>query len=397
MTNWPAVWVVFAAGLAAGAQMGKVPPMLPALRADLGLTLVESGFIQTMMYTIGATAAVFGGALADRFGQKRFALAGLACMVLGGVLGALAGDYPVLLVSRFFDGTGFILLTVSAASLIVAATEPHDRPSAFSLWACYMPTGGTLIMLAAPLALATLGWRSLWIALAAYSLLCAFLVVRYVPAPSLGRTVGSLRLLAESVTRPGILALCVVFMCYVGQWTSLMTWLPTFAVEERAASAAAASWLTAAFVAANIPGNLLGGYLLKWGMKRWVVMCSGAAAMAVTAVGVLASAAPDGLRFACVLAFSLLGGMIPGAIFSATPVHAKSHQHVGTTNGMIMQASHLSQFVVPVAVAWVASGLGGWSASLGAMLSLAGIGVAAALAVGRYERRLAQRAEAQPG
>ena len=42
-TDWVAVWVIFAAGLAAGAYMTKVPPALPAMRADLGLSLIESG------------------------------------------------------------------------------------------------------------------------------------------------------------------------------------------------------------------------------------------------------------------------------------------------------------------------------------------------------------------
>ena len=45
--RWPAVWAVFAGGLVAGAYICKVPPALPTLRAELGLTLVESGFIAT--------------------------------------------------------------------------------------------------------------------------------------------------------------------------------------------------------------------------------------------------------------------------------------------------------------------------------------------------------------
>lgn len=393
-SDWGAVWVIFAAGLAAGAHMGKVPPALPAMRADLGLSLVESGFIQTAMYAMGAAVGVFGGAVTDRFGQKRFSIVGLACMVLGGLLGALAPGYAVLVFSRFLEGIGFILFTVSAAALITAATQPRDRPSAFAFWACYMPTGGTLALAAAPLALATLGWRSLWLALAACTIVCAIAVARRVPPAPFGGSVSSLRLLAESVGRPGILALCVIFICYVGQWTSLMTWLPTFVVDERGGTPAAASWLTAAFVAANIPGNLLGGVLLKAGVKRWAVMASGALAMGLLAIGIFASGASDGLRFACVLLFSLLGGVIPGAIFSATPVHARSPQHIGTTNGMIMQASHLSQFIVPIVVAWVASHLGGWSATLAAMLALAGTCIAAALALGRFERRLERRGPA---
>lgn len=393
-SSWPAVWVIFAGGLAAGAHMTKVPPALPMMRADLALTLVESGFLQTMMYALGATVGVLGGALADRFGQKRFALIGLALMAAGGVMGALAASYAALLASRFLEGTGFVLFAVSAVPLLVAATLPKDRATALSLWSCYMPAGGTIALLCAPLALATLGWRSLWLGLAGYAAICAALLARYVEAPRFGGRIGSLRLIAESLTRPGILALCLAFICYTGQWTSLMTWLPTFAVDERGMSPATAALLTAAFVAANIPGNLLGGVLLHHGMPRWAIMAGGAAAMGLTALGILAGGAPDALRFACALAFSLLGGVIPGAIFSATPLHARSAEHIGTTNGMIMQASHFAQFAVPILVAWVASHFGGWSASLNTMLILSGAGATAGLAVGRYERRLAPRARA---
>jgi cyanate permease len=385
-SNWRAVWVIFAGGLAGGALMTKVPPALPGLRADLGLSLVESGLLHTVMYVVGGTVGVFGGALADRFGRKRFALAGLVLMALGGFAGAAANGYPALLGSRFIEGMGFILFTVPAVPLLVAAAEPRDRPGALSIWSCYMPTGGTAALLAAPLALATLGWRSLWLGLAAYTLACAALLARYVPSAPPAQRIGSARLLAESLTRPGVLALCLGFICYTGQWTSLMTWLPTFVVSERGASTEQAALLTAAFVAANIPGNLLGGVMLRLGRSRRSVMVFGAAAMGVTSLGLFWGAAPDGLRLAALLAFSMLGGVIPAAIFSGAPLHARSPQHVGTTNGMVMQASHLAQFGLPILVAWIASRLGGWSATLDTMLILAGLGVAAGIAVGRVER-----------
>jgi MFS family permease len=358
------------------------------MRADLALTLIESGFVQTMMYAVGATIGVLAGVVADRFGQKRMALVGLALMVAGGLLGVLAGSYAALLSSRLLEGLGFILYTVSAVSLLVAATLPRDRAAALSLWSCYMPTGGVLALLIAPVALASVGWRSLWLGLAAYAGVCAALLATHVEAPVFGGKINSRRLISESLARPGIFALCLGFICYTGQWTSLMTWLPTFAVDERGASPASASLLTAAFVAANIPGNLLGGFLISRGFPRWGVMAGGAAAMGMTAVGLFAAGAPDGLRLGCALAFSLLGGVIPGAIFSGTPIHARSSEHIGTTNGMIMQASHFAQFAVPILVAWVASRFGGWSASLDTMLVLSCTGVAAGLAVGYYERRL---------
>lgn len=386
-SNWPAIWVILAAGFAAGAHMAKVPPALPALRADFDVSLVQSGFIHSMMYAIGACVGIFGGAAADRFGQKRFALIGLALMATGSLAGALSHSFALLLGSRFCEGVGFILLTVSAAALLATAAQPRDRATAFSLWSTYMPTGGTVALLVAPLALAGPGWRSLWLGLAAYTIVCIVLFLRFVPAPRFAAKVASVSLLRDSISSPGALALCLAFACYVGQWSSLMAWLPTFAVDERGLGQGAASLLTAAFVAINIPGNLFGGFLLKQGLPRQVVLLLGAAVMGLSAGGILLAAVPDALRLACVLLFSLVGGVIPAAVFSGTAVHARSAQHVGTVNGMVMQASHLSQFTLPVVIAWVATRFGGWSASLGVMLALAAVGALAALAVGRYERR----------
>lgn len=386
-TDWRAVWIVLAGGLAAGATMTKVPPSLPAIRVEFGVTLVQSGFAHTMMYVIGGCLGVFGGTLADRGGQKRVALAGLLFMAAGSLLGAVAWTYAALLASRFFEGLGFILFTVAAVPLLVGVTSPGNRATALSFWSCYMPTGGTLALLLAPVALATLGWRSLWVALAIYAALCAALLATRVPAPPFGGGIGALRLLRESLTRPGILGLCLGFVCYTGQWTSLMTWLPTFAVDERGMTPSAAALLTAAFVAINIPGNLLGGALLRFGLQRRTIMMGAPIAMAATSFAGFSTALPDAWRLACICAFSLLGGVIPGVIFSGASVHARGPEHIGTTNGMIMQSSHIAQFSFPILIAWIASRSGGWSASLGTLLALAALGVVAGAIVGRYERR----------
>ncbi len=387
-TAWTSVWVVFAAGLAAGAHICKVPPALPLLRADFGLSLVQSGFIATMFYVMGGLVGVFVGAIVDRHGQKRFALFGLGLMSAGGIVGVFAQTYPALLASRFLEGIGFMLFTVAGAPLLSGVTTVEDRPVAFSLWSAYMPAGGTLALLAAPVALATLGWRSLWLGIALYTALVAVLLARCVPAPRFGGGISPAKLVIESVRRPGALALCVVFACYVGQWSSLMIWLPTFLVGERDASQASAAFVTALFVAVNIPGNLAGGWILKRGTPRGALIAWASLAMGLTAVGALTASLPDWLRLLCVLAFSLLGGMIPAAVLAGVPVHAKTPQHIGTMQGMIMQSSQLGQFFAPLFIAMLAQALGGWGASLWIMLVLAAIAMVAAFVVTRFELRL---------
>ncbi len=378
---------MFAGGVACGAFMGKVPPALPAMRVELGLTLVESGFIATMINAMGALVGMLMGLLCDRFGHKRLGLAGLATMALGGALGAAATGYPALLVSRFLEGAGFVTFAVTAAALINASVSGlRDRNRAMGLWTAYMPFGAAVAMLAAPEAMAQFGWRGYWVVLSLFALACVALVWRIVPATRPGG-VGSLRLAAESLAQPGSLALTALFCFYVAQWTSVMIWLPTFVVEERGGTAAAAAFLGALMVLANVPGNLAGGWLLAHGARRGALVVAASAGAAACAAGMLGSWLPDGARFALVLAFSCVAGVIPAAIFSGVPVHARTPGHIGTTNGMVMQGAQVGQLAGPILLAWLASRFGGWGATLWGMLAFALLCALCGLALGRIERR----------
>jgi MFS family permease len=390
-TDWRAVWAVFAAGLAAGAYMTKVAPTLPAMRAELGLTLVESGLIATTFNIMGMAVGMVAGVVCDRFGHKRLALAGLLVMACGGLLGAAAGGFAVLLFSRFFEGIGFVLFAVCAPTLMSASTaSARDRARALGLWSAYMPSGGTLGLLAAPLFIAVSGWRGFWVTLAAAAAAAALLFARAVPPTRYGE-VRSLRLVVESLASTGNLVMAALFLCYVAQWSSVMLWLPTFLADEYAVAAGAAAFATALMVLVNVPGNLLGGWLLSRGVPRGRLIIAGAVVAAACEAGMLAASLPGPLRYALVLAFSVSAGVIPASIFAGLPVHARTPQHIATANGLVLQASQAGQFVGPLALAWIASRFGGWDAALWPMLGFAGLAVCCGALLGRIEKRLPVR------
>jgi cyanate permease len=212
------------------------------------------------------------------------------------------------------------------------------------------------------------------------------LAARHAPSPAHGN-VSSVRLLAESIARPGNLALAALFAFYVSQWASVMIWLPTFLLDERGASATGAALLTALMVLANAPGNIAGGWLLAHRVRRGPMVIAASAVMALCSAGMLGPWLPDLARYLLCLAFSAVAGVIPGAIFSGLPVHAKTPQHISTANGMVLQTSQAGQFVGPIALAWLASHFGGWGATLWAMLAFAAGGALCGLAIARIERR----------
>ena len=386
-SNWRAVWAVFAAGLAAGAHLGKVPPALPLLREELGLTLVESGFIATMFNVMGMTVGMLAGVLCDRLGHKRLALIGLAVMAAGGALGAAAPGFRTLLLSRFLEGIGFIVFVVSAPALLTAAAEDvRDRSRALGLWSAYMPTGGTIALLAAPVLIAVWGWRGLWMGLALATVAAALVIAR-VPASRYGG-VSSLSLVVESLAQKGNLAMAALFAFYVAQWTSVMIWLPTFLVDEHGVSTRTAAIATALMVLINAPGNIAGGWLLSRGVRRATLVVGASAIAAICEIAMLTDLLPAGPRYASVLVFSLCIGVIPASIFAGLPVHAKTPQHIGTGNGIVNQASQAGQFLGPLLLAWLASRFGGWGAALWAMLAFAAGAALCGVAIGAIENRI---------
>jgi MFS family permease len=355
--------------------------------------MVAASFIVSTFNILGMTLGLLAGVLADRIGRRRLVGLGLLSMALGGLLGTLGGGYAGLLAGRVFEGLGFVAISVASPALVLAATAPNDRALALSIWSVFMPAGMALALIVSPWALEAVGWRGLWLGIAAVALVGGVGVRRAtagltVHAPPAGP---SRQVLGETLTRPGLLLLGATFGAYAFQWVAVMVWLPTFLPAALGVASDTAARLTALVVAMNVPGNLLGGWLLRRGVPAGRLMVTVAAVMAVCACGLFSPILPESTRFALVLVFSCAGGIIPSALFASVPAQAPSPRHLAAANGMVMQGSNIGQFLGPPLVAAAVTAAGGaWSGALGPVLTAAALcALAAGLAgcrAGRHGR-----------
>jgi len=86
------------------------------------------------------------------------------------------------------------------------------------------------------------------------------------------------------------------------------------------------------------------------------------------------------------LGFSLMGGLIPGSLFSLAVRLAPRENAISTTVGWMTQCSALGQFAGPPMVGWVAGVAGGWQWTWIVTGSCCGLGLFLAR---RIARRLA--------
>jgi MFS family permease len=388
-----AAYLVVLAGICAALHIWKLPPALPELQKELGLSLVESGFLLSLVQMAGMTLGLMVGLFAEKIGLRRCVLVGLLLLSVASAGGTVFGDKIALLLFRALEGCGFLMVTMPAPGLIRRLVQPSVLARVLGVWGCYMPIGTVIILLLGSWLLSLADWRVLWLLMAVVTFLMLAAIARWVPADAV-RTAGpqpdrpaadsGWSIVKATLTSRNIWFAALCFGAYSGQWVAVIGFLPSIYVAA-GISGTAAGVMTAIVAGSNAFGNLAAGRLLQRGVKPPVLLCTGFAVMAVGAFCAFALDIPATAKFISVLLFSAVGGLIPTTLFLLGIRLAPSVRATSTSIGWLQQCSSFGQFVGPPLVAWVATQAGGWQWTWVAtgLCALGGIAMATRLGKGK--------------
>lgn len=392
----PAFLVVLG-GVSAALHVGKLPPALPILEQALGVTLVQAGFLLSLVQLAGMGLGLFVGLAADGLGLKRTMVAGLAILSGASWWGGLAEHVPALMMLRALEGFGFLLASMPAPGLIRRLVAPARMNRMLGLWGAYMPFGTALALVGGPAVIALSGWPGWWWLLAGVSALMAFWLAVALPADgppaATSDRQGWADRLRVTLTSAGPWLVALAFATYSAQWLAVIGFLPSMYAQAGIAPGLAGA-ATGFAAAMNIVGNIASGRQLQRGARPERLLYAGFIAMAFGALFAFSPLAsglgPDlgtVIRYAAVLVFSSMGGLIPGTLFSLAVRLAPGERTISTTVGWMQQWSAAGQLAGPPLVAWVAVGAGGWQWSwlVTGAFGLAGLGLSFLL--GRLARR----------
>jgi len=322
-------------------QLGRflLPPLLPAIIADLGMTTVTAGIALGALQGVYALTQFPSGRLSDRFTRPSLIVPGLVGLTGALLLLSVTSSVWLFVAAMVLFGVGKGLFAVpSRAQLSDLFVE--KRGQALGLYAAGTDLGGILAavggvvvtggggallaLLGLDFARPSLGWRDPFAPIAVLLTLVAVAYVGWNRDPyRLGRTdvelVSTVRRLSKTPAQRDAMLAFALFFFVVGAWVNF---LPTYLTQAKGVSEPVAAGLfavvfivgivvkpVAGFVSDRVPRRAVaaGGLLFGVGALAGVALGSStsvvAAAIAVYAVGyktvfpvadaLLLDAAPD--------------------------------------------------------------------------------------------------------
>ena len=353
-TDWRLVLLIWAAGLGAAAQYGKVSViyhLLPDLYPDAGTAL---GFVVSLVGFVGIVFGVVAGLLVARLGYRRTLLGALWAGAALSLVQASLPPLPFLLAARALEGASHLAIVVAAPTFIAQLTATRHRGFTLSLWSTFFGVSYTvLVMLGLPL-VAAYGIPALFVAHALWMVALALILSRVLPRiggqadlPPL--SVGSVLRDHGAIYRsPFVAAPAIGWLFYTFCFLALLTLIPPYIASDQRGTILAAMPLVSIAVSMT-----LGVVLLRYLSAVAVVVLG--FTLTVLCIGWLW--VDPGAPFACLALVGALG-LVQGASFAAVPALNDRPEQQAQANGAMAQMGNLGNTLGTPVLAAVLAGSG---------------------------------------
>ena len=361
------------------ADRGSLSVVAPVLHDQLKLGDAEMGVLLSSFFWSYTLAQPLAGSIVQRFEVRKVLAVGLALWAGATMLCGLAPGFLVLLSLRLLMGLGESVIYPANARILAERASEAVRGRCnglISMAMCLGPTGGTLV---GGLVLAHYGWRAVFLALGALSLIWLWPWLR-TPAsasPAATEPKASGPGYGELLRRRALWAVSLGQLCYSWQFYLLLTWLPSYLVKAQHLSLPAMAGIGAAVYAVQAAAALGAGLLTDALVRRrggsaevrrtalLIGLAGGGLALLVEGLG------PKGLAIPCLFLAGFCTGLANPLIFSIGQTLAGPSAG-GRWMGIQNMGGNFAGILAPLTTGFIAQATGAFT---GAFLLAAGLSV----------------------
>lgn len=376
----------------------------PRMQDELGLSPDQWGWVLSAFILSYGLFEIPTGALGDRQGHRRVLTRIVIWWSLFTSLTGAAWSFTVLLVTRFLFGAGEAGAYPNMSGAIGRWFPVAERARAQgTIWAASRVGGALSPLIVVPL-LGRFGWRATFVMFGALGIAWAIAWhawYRDHPTQQPGTSAAELAEIAAGGGTPltsdavpwrelfrsrQLWLIMAMYWCYV--WGSMfyLTWFPTYLVKGRGLSQAQMGVFASLPFIAGIAGNLAGGQLGDWLVRRHGLAFGrrvmGTTCLLLTAAFLLATAATTGKILGVVLltlGFGVMDCMLPSAWSLCLDIGGR---YAGAVSGAMNTAGSAGGFVCTLLFGYLVAHFGDYNLPI---YLIAGMVVASALIFWRID------------
>ena len=199
---------------------------------------VSSGFMVATTVSMLTTPWLLG-----RFGYRRIYVGTMLLLMAGGVVGGLAGDFPLVLGARVAEGVAAGIVQPIPAIVMLRAFEPHEQGRASGLFGMGVVLAPALGPSIGGVLVDWFGWRSVFFMVVPFCLLSLWLAFRYIPVTGPGGAVAERG--GAGLDWRGLLLAAVGTLCLLNGLVELRGGTPLLAAALLAAALACLATMVA--------------------------------------------------------------------------------------------------------------------------------------------------------
>lgn len=344
---------------------GAIGIAAPIMTAELKLRPEAFGFVVSAFFWVYAPVQLFVGWLVDRFNVYRLMAAGVILWAVGTLLTGFAVGFGSLLLLRILLGLGETIAFPGGSKIITRHVPSEHRGMANAVLALGIALGPAAGTLAGGLILASFGWRAIFFAFGAVTLL--WLAPWYFAVPRGDETSlpGERRVPVRTlIGKWPLWAMSIAHAASNYVFYFLLSWLPLFLTKSRGLTIPEMTFIATLGYAAQAIAALTFGYASDWwtraghaesGVRRWM-MVLGQLLAAVSVLGIAYAHDP-----AVIALLLCLAGIATGALSLNTYAVAQMFagpRAAGTWVGVQNSIGNLSGIFGPILTGFIVEGAG---------------------------------------
>jgi len=308
--RWGVLAVLFLVRLTMAFQFQSVAAVAPLLSGKFGVSLADIGLLIGLYFTPGVVLSLPGGAIGQKFGDKRTALIALVMMLVGSLAMALTELWSLQIAGRLVAGAGGVLLNVQLTKMITDWFAGKEMATAMAIFVNSWPAGVALSLLSLPLIGTAYGLAAVHLFVAALITIGAVMAAFYRAPQSAIAGVASSARLSVQVMMAVIVAGLIWGLFNLG-FAMIFSFGPTMLVERGYTIAQSGSVISIVLWLAvfSVP---LGGFVADRLKRPQFVLVAGSLLFAL----LMLLLAHSGVVIPLVVALGLISGQPAGPMMS---------------------------------------------------------------------------------